>query len=709
MLPVSFTVAQEKTPQSTAVQSPQIDIAGLPEVWLQGEPVKSWEKDHVYIFEFWATWCGPCLAAMPHMEELHQALSNTGRVHIVGVNVSDRKTPDELKKFLASRPKKVTYAIAVDVNNARSSALWLNPLKVRGIPFVMAVKNGKLIWKGHPVRLKEAMIREMLRPDFDAVAFNVDPEEKKRQERKAYIALHNSLKTLSEEQGVEAVVARISELKKENKVPKNYYLSICTVPYTGYVKAGDYAKAQSYMATVISDAATGLADRMLAVDYLLKLHDQPGAKLDVELVKSCLDACTELAAKDKGARISLLQKRARLARIAGENEAAVQYLIQAAELTSIGEKWQRLSPAVLKGEDFSTTMLRLALSKKSPVPRTQLPVGETVQDELMSAIFKKLHWMNSVSLTGIPKDGVTIVEFWRARQFDSTLKPYAISAGRASEVVLGKYKLQDSKNIRILVMNIYGVGQEGMKKLARTYDGTSYPVACCADDAVFKLCDKQLHLKYFPSCAVFRDGVFIWAGETQHLPSWVADEMSAEDFDADACKNRLADRSRREREMGKIVRQAYQLRENKNYEEQEAFLLTHQKEFPGEIWFADQLAMLEFRKNYQLKDYKKAVAALDAVLVKYPREYGLASHYEKVINAMPELKAFAYDAVRRALQIMRDRNTRDDAMYNSACYSTMAQWALDAKDEPQAKLDLENAFLDHPIIEAIAEILRESR
>lgn len=708
MLPV-FAVAQDKPQQSAVEQSPGMDIAGLPEVWLQGEPIKSWEKDHVYVFEFWATWCGPCLAAMPHMEELHQALNSTGKVHIVGVNVSDRKSPDELKKFLANRPKKVTYAIAVDVNNARSSAIWLDTLKVQGIPFVIAVKNGKLIWKGHPVRLKEAMIREMLQPDFDAAKFNISPEEINRQERAAYISIHNGLNELLKEKGVEAVVARIGELKKENKVPKKYYLSLCTVPYVSYVKAGDYAKAQSYMASVISDAATGLADRMLAVDKLLQLHDLPGAKLNIELVKGCLEACADLAAKDKEARISILQKHARLARIAGENEAAVQYLIQAAGLTSMGGKWQTLSPTVLKGEDFTSAMLRLALSKKSPTRRTQLPVIETVEDELMSPIFKKLHWMNAAALPGLPKEGVTIVDFWRARQFGSSLKPYNYSAGRAAEIILEKYKLQDCKNIRILVLNIYGVGQDGMKKLAPTYEGTSYPVACCADDAVFKLCDKQFQLKYFPSCAVFRDGVFIWAGETQHLPTWVADEMSAENFDAEACKKRLAERNRRNHELGKIVKQAYQLRQNKNYEEQKAFLQAHIKDYPGEIWFVDQLAMLEFRKNFQLKDYKKAVDALDAVLVNYPREYGLASHYEKLFHSLPELKPFAYDAVRRALQIMRDRNTRDDAMYNVACYSTMAQWALDAKNEVQAKLDLEKAFLEHPIIEAIAEILRNLR
>lgn len=68
-------------------------LDGIPEVWLQGDPVKKWEKDKVYIFEFWATWCGPCLAAMPHMEHLHQVLKGNPNLQIIGVNVMDRKSP----------------------------------------------------------------------------------------------------------------------------------------------------------------------------------------------------------------------------------------------------------------------------------------------------------------------------------------------------------------------------------------------------------------------------------------------------------------------------------------------------------------------------------------------------------------------------------------------------------------------------------------
>ena len=84
-----LAASPEKKENKTAASAdalPTLSLEGLPEVWLQGTPVKEWEKDKVYIFEFWATWCGPCLAAMPHMEQLHQAFKDNPGMQIIGVN-----------------------------------------------------------------------------------------------------------------------------------------------------------------------------------------------------------------------------------------------------------------------------------------------------------------------------------------------------------------------------------------------------------------------------------------------------------------------------------------------------------------------------------------------------------------------------------------------------------------------------------------------
>jgi len=38
--------------------------------WIKGNPVTAFKPGMVYVVEFWATWCGPCQSAMPHLSEL---------------------------------------------------------------------------------------------------------------------------------------------------------------------------------------------------------------------------------------------------------------------------------------------------------------------------------------------------------------------------------------------------------------------------------------------------------------------------------------------------------------------------------------------------------------------------------------------------------------------------------------------------------------
>ena len=39
--------------------------------WVQGDAVKKFEPGKVYVIECWATWCGPCVASIPHVNEIY--------------------------------------------------------------------------------------------------------------------------------------------------------------------------------------------------------------------------------------------------------------------------------------------------------------------------------------------------------------------------------------------------------------------------------------------------------------------------------------------------------------------------------------------------------------------------------------------------------------------------------------------------------------
>lgn len=56
--------------------------------WLRCEPLTSFEPGKVYLVEFWATWCGPCVAAMPHLMQLQEKYQDSG-FEVVGVAASE--------------------------------------------------------------------------------------------------------------------------------------------------------------------------------------------------------------------------------------------------------------------------------------------------------------------------------------------------------------------------------------------------------------------------------------------------------------------------------------------------------------------------------------------------------------------------------------------------------------------------------------------
>ena len=55
--------------------------ATRPESMLQGEAVKEFKKGEIYVFECWASWCGPCIAAIPPSRRPAQEDGQEGRGH----------------------------------------------------------------------------------------------------------------------------------------------------------------------------------------------------------------------------------------------------------------------------------------------------------------------------------------------------------------------------------------------------------------------------------------------------------------------------------------------------------------------------------------------------------------------------------------------------------------------------------------------------
>ena len=137
--------------------------ATRPETMLQGEAVKDFKKGEVYVFECWASWCGPCVAAIPHLNDLHKTMGRKGVV-ITGVNVweseRDAASAQRAKDFLKAQGDKMSYRVALGGKAFVKD--WLEAAEVNGIPHAFVVADGKIAWMGHPMQLTPEIIGDIL-------------------------------------------------------------------------------------------------------------------------------------------------------------------------------------------------------------------------------------------------------------------------------------------------------------------------------------------------------------------------------------------------------------------------------------------------------------------------------------------------------------------------------------------------------------------
>ena len=139
--------------------------------WVQGEEVKSMdEKGKLYIVECWASWCGPCVAIIPHMNDLHKKHADKGLV-IVGMNVWEEGI-EKTQEFVKEQGDGMAYRVAYSGGKASVfTKTWLEASQTNGIPQAFAVRDGKIIFKGHPAGLSEKTIEKMMSAEFNAEEF----------------------------------------------------------------------------------------------------------------------------------------------------------------------------------------------------------------------------------------------------------------------------------------------------------------------------------------------------------------------------------------------------------------------------------------------------------------------------------------------------------------------------------------------------------
>jgi len=137
--------------------------------WIKGAPVDPTAADgkHLTVVEFWASWCSPCIASIPHMTELQHLYADKG-VRVVGMTARDpRNTLDIVKKFVSDFGDKMDYHVAFDKSGDTYGA-YMDASKQNGIPTAFVVDAvGRIAWIGYPQSGLETVLQELLAGTFD--------------------------------------------------------------------------------------------------------------------------------------------------------------------------------------------------------------------------------------------------------------------------------------------------------------------------------------------------------------------------------------------------------------------------------------------------------------------------------------------------------------------------------------------------------------
>ena len=152
-------VAKPESPEPLEIGDPAPSIHFTH--WVTGEAIANFEPGKVHVVEFWATWCPPCRASMPHLSSLQDKYGSD--VKFMGFSDEDQQTVDGfLGKPSQQDPEKtwaeiVTYALVLDEDRVMHDS-YLAATGTRGIPAAFIVgREGNLLWHGHPLEMDKPL------------------------------------------------------------------------------------------------------------------------------------------------------------------------------------------------------------------------------------------------------------------------------------------------------------------------------------------------------------------------------------------------------------------------------------------------------------------------------------------------------------------------------------------------------------------------
>jgi thiol-disulfide isomerase/thioredoxin len=274
--------------------------------WTKGKPVDlaAGKGKKIFVVEFWATWCGPCRASIPHLTELQKKFKDRD---VVFIGVSDEEVAT-VKKFVEKMGDKMDYTVAVDTDRKTSKG-YMTAYGQGGIPTAFIVdKQGRIAWLGHPMGDLEKSLEQVVAGTFDL---------EKAKKREAVQARMNEFYTLArkdtedpkldalakeiqaaqlvlgEEDGRKFDPAEVRQSVKFQKAASDYQRALMAGKDAAEIeKLGKQLEEIAPRTFKLAEYREGILLRKVFNDYYLAACGKTGADKLSELGQKLLDAKT---------------------------------------------------------------------------------------------------------------------------------------------------------------------------------------------------------------------------------------------------------------------------------------------------------------------------------------------------------------------------------------------------------------------------------
>jgi thiol-disulfide isomerase/thioredoxin len=332
--------------------------------WVKGDKLSRLEKGRVYVVEFWATWCGPCMESIPHLTELQRRHGD--KLQIVGISVWENE-PEKVPAFVEKLGAKMDYAVAQDLvppfpkdvkskprfalENGRSSLDWLiaSGWDENGIPVAFIIdRGGRIAWISEPLGgALDSPLEKVISGTWDTQAYAVEYAKRAAIDKRVR-AMTREMNDAYNTKNYEAALEKAEQLMAFD--PAQGHLAGFKFEVL-LVNKGNRDSAYAYARKQLE--ANSFYQALSQMAWVIVFGDGRNQSEDLELAQALAERANTLSG---GTRPGLFNTLARIAFLRGDGARAVELQTKAVELAASDEAKQ----------EYSKTLEEYKKARRSP-------------------------------------------------------------------------------------------------------------------------------------------------------------------------------------------------------------------------------------------------------------------------------------------------------------------------------------------------------